>query len=136
MSKELLYVEWHDANIERITLLLEGQLEIVFKEICTYHKLETGKIENWISRAVVQLTGVNYFAVDNVITDQFIDADLLDSEGKQVELLPGTEKQVACFKIVIAGFGTNIEIKARTARIESLEHLRYLQDWEGDWQTD
>jgi hypothetical protein len=45
MRKELLYVEWHDAQIERITFLLEGQLEIVYKEICTYHKLETGKIE-------------------------------------------------------------------------------------------
>jgi hypothetical protein len=134
-ENELIYIQWHDSEIERISVLLEGNLEISFKALIAYFKNESGRFEMWNYKATVVMTGVTGFTVDNIIADEFIDGNLLDADGNIVELMPiGTKKQVDCFKIYAAGagggqeVGANIEIKAKTANITNFEPLSFLRE--------
>jgi hypothetical protein len=77
------------------------------------------------------IKGVTSFSVDNIISDEYIDGDLLNSEGNEVSLLPiQTERPVSTFKIFVAGVGTNIEISAKSAILEMLEPIEKLEDME------
>lgn len=129
-KNELVDYEWHDAELENITIFLEGKIEIAFKMLRTYHKLDCGKIEIWASTATVLLTNTTGFSVDNIISDEYIDGELLNSLGEEVLLLPVTiEKTVEQFKIYAAGAGANIAIKASTAQFKNLKPLSYIQDY-------
>lgn len=125
----LEHIEWHDGQFEKILIRPKGVVEIFFKHLCTYHRLSSNKIEVWSSKALLVLNGVTSLNIDNIISDQSIDGELIDVEGNEVSLIPIFEsKPVRLFKIYVAGAGTNINIVAETAVFESLEPIEKLEE--------
>ncbi len=130
-SMKLQYIEWHDAKLGKIELRPGGDLLLCFEHICSYHQPDTGNTEVWSSKAEIILKQVSFFSIDNVFLDTYLDGSLLDAEGKEVSLLPiGSEKPVSEFNLFLAGVGTNIIIKAKSAQIESLQAIEKLEEIE------
>lgn len=128
--------EWHDAVFEQLMFHEDGSINIIFKHMCTYHKISAASSEIWSSRVLLRLEGVSKVVIEgDVGQDEYLyDGGLLDTEGNEIPLLPvDQKKKISSAWLGFAGkSGSRIDITATSAILESVKPLRYIQDWQDE----
>lgn len=132
LLENVLYMEFHDAKIECISILSGGKVRVEFKNISSFHGKDLNFSEVWNSTAIVEFCGVSHMEVNGIIaeSDYVGHGDLFDEQGEEIPLLPvNSLKNAASFRLLMVGSGTTIALSLERAVLVSLVPQRKLENW-------
>lgn len=126
------FIELHDARVGRVTVDVEGAVEIALSTISVFVRTRDVS-ECWSFQATIECRGASGIEIIGVLAaqDYVSDGRFVSSSGKEIELIDACEHAVAAdLDLMFACNAARFRVRGGTLQLRLGNRVRKLEDAE------
>jgi hypothetical protein len=132
-SDNIAYVELHDGRVGGVTLQSGGLGTVDLAHVVAYCQVDHERYDVWSYRAALHFRGITGVELTGALdqAEFVLDGTILNDGGQSIELTALlVERPIQSVELYF-GSGARLCMRATYARLELLEPLRKLEQWQG-----